>query len=172
MEHLLTKKFYTEVKETALANNSRVHIPSGAVGGFDVLQASMLMEDVKVSMTTEKSPRSLNGAPFLKGRTLSEEKAEEIFSGSAMEAIDHFPENINVAVATASATTGVENTKVSINSIPGFESNRHEIKLTGDTINVTIKIETTPSEDNPKSSSLAAYSVIGLLKNLVSPITF
>lgn len=89
-----------------------------------------------------------------------------------MEAIEHFPENVNVAVDTALATTGVENTKVSIISIPGFESNKHEIKLVGETISVNVIVETTPSKDNPKSSTLAAYSVISLLKNLVAPITF
>lgn len=143
---LADKEFYNKVKETALENNSRVHIPAGAVGGFDVLRASLLMEEVEVSISTEKSPESLNGAPLLKGRRLSEEKAEEIFSGYALEAIDHFPENVNVAVATALATTGVNNTRVSVNSIPGFENNKHEIKLTGETINVTITIETKPSK--------------------------
>ncbi len=166
------KEFYNEMKEAALENNTRVHIPSGAVGGFDVLRASMLMGDVDVSITTDKSPQSLNGAPYLEGRNLSEEEKEEIFNGSALEAIKHFPENVNVAVTTALATVGVENTKVSIKSIPGFKSNKHQIKLVGETINVGIIIETTPSEDNPKSSTLAAYSVISLLKNLVSPITF
>lgn len=169
---LADKEFYKIVKETALENNCRVHIPPGAVGGFDVLGASMLMEDATVSITTEKSPKSLNGAPFLKGRKLSEEKEEEIFCGSAMEAIKHFPKNVNVAVATALATTGVENTNVSIKSIPGSDSNKHKIKLIGDTINVEVIIETTPSKDNPKSSTLAAYSVINLLKELVAPITF
>lgn len=169
---LADKEFYNNIKEAALKNNCQVHIPSGAVGGFDVLSASLLMEDVEVSIITEKSPNSLNGAPFLKGKKLSEEKAEEIFAGFAMEAIEHFPENVNVAVTTALATTGVENTKVSINSIPGFESNKHEIKLVGETISVNIIVETTPSKDNPKSSTLAAYSVISLLKNLVAPITF
>lgn len=169
---LADKEFYNNVKETALKNNSRVHIPSGAVGGFDVLRASMLMEDAEVSITTEKSPRSLDGAPFLKGRKLSEEKPEEVFSGFAKEAIKHFPENVNVAVTTALATTGVEKTKVSINSIPGFESNKHNIKLVGKTVKVNVIIETKPSEENPKSSTLAAFSVISLLENLVSPITF
>lgn len=169
---LADKEFYNSVVRTALGNNSRVHIPSGAVGGFDVLRGSLLMGDVDVSIATAKSPRSLEGAPFLKGRILSEEKEEEIFNGFAKEAIEHFPENVNVAVTTAMATTGVENTKVSIHSIPGFESNRHEIKLVGETVSVNVIVETKPSKINPKSSTLAAYSVISLLRNLVSPITF
>ena len=132
----------------------------------------MLMDDVEASVTTEKSPQSLNGAPILEGRKLSQEKEEEIFTGSAKEAIAHFPETINVAVATALATTGAEHTKVSIKSIPGLESNRHKIKLVGKLVEVDVVVETTPSKDNPKSSALAAYSVISLLENLVSPITF
>lgn len=169
---LADKEFYNNVKEAALENNCRVHVPPGAVGGFDVLRASMLMEDATVSITTEKSPDSLNGAPILKGIKLSEEKEEEIFKGTALEAIAHFPRNVNVAVATALATTGVENTQVSIRSVPGFNSNKHKIKLVGNSVSVDIIIETKPSKDNPKSSTLAAYSVINLLNELVVPITF
>ncbi len=169
---LADKEFYNNLETAASKNKSRIHVPSGAVGGFDVLSASMLMEDAEVSIVSEKSPESLNGAPLLKGRKLSEEKAEEIFSRSAKEAIKHFPENVNVAVITALATTGVENTKVSINSIPGFESNKHEIKLLGETMKINVVVETKPSKNNPKSSTLAAYSVISLLKNLVASITF
>lgn len=165
-------EFYEKMKETALENNSRVHMPSGAIGGFDVLRGSTLMEDVEVSITTEKSPGSLNGAPVLKGRKLSEENIEEVFRGSARQAIEFFPKNINVAVATGLATTGVDNTRVIIRSIPGSTSNKHEIKLVGETVQVNIVIQSTPSEDNPKSSQLAAYSVIALLENLVAPITF
>jgi|SRR5699024_1794530 len=169
---LADNEFYIKIKKAALENNCRVHIPPGAVGGFDVLGASMLMEDAEVSITTEKSPNSLNGAPILEGRKLSEEKEEDVFKGSALEAIKHFPQNVNVAVATALATTVVENTTVSIRSIPRLNSNKHRIRLTGDTVNVEVTIKTTPSKDNPKSSSLAAYSVINLLKELVVPITF
>ena len=166
------KEFYKKVEQAAIDNNSRVHLPSGAVGGFDVLRASMLMEDVEVSIVTEKSPESLNGAPFLNGRLLSEDKVEEVFSGAAKQAIELFPKNVNVAVATALATTGVDNTLTVIRSIPKMSSNKHEIQLTGDTIKVTVVIESSPSVNNPKSSTLAAYSVIALLKNLVSPIVF
>lgn len=164
--------FYKKIKEKALENNSRVHIPSGAVGGFDVLRGAMLMEDAKVSIFTEKAPKSLNGAPFLQGRKLSEENTEEIFRGRAKEAIEFFPKNVNVAVATALVTTGVDNTEVIIKSVPSARSNKHEIQLVGETIKVNVIIDSKPSDNNPKSSTLAAYSVIALLKNLVSPIVF
>lgn len=164
--------FYEMAAQTARENNCRVHLASGAVGGFDVLNSAMLMEDTVVGITTEKSPSSLNGAPFLQGRELSQDKIEEVFSGTAKDAIEVFPKNINVAVATALATTGVDNTKVTIRSIPGMKSNRHSIKLVGDTVKVVIEIESIPSAANPKSSTIAAWSVISLLKRLVAPITF
>lgn len=164
--------FYKTVKETAKENNCRVHLASGAVGGFDVLSSAILMEDSSVEIVTEKSPNSLNGAPFLKGRELSQENVEEVFTGTAKEAIIAFPKNINVAVATGLASVGVDNMNVVIRSVPGMKSNRHTIKLKGDTIKVTVQIESTPSPDNPKSSTIAAWSVISLLRRLISPITF
>jgi aspartate dehydrogenase len=164
--------FFKKVEETARASNSRVHLASGAVGGFDVLNSAILMENSSVEIITKKSPNSLNGAPFLKGRELSQDTMEEVFTGTAKEAIEVFPNNINVAVATALATVGVDNTKVIITSVPGMKSNTHSIKLKGDTVKVLIEIESSPSADNPKSSTLAAYSVISLLKKLVSPIIF
>lgn len=165
-------EFYKKAEEVAKKNNCRVHLASGAVGGFDVLSSATLMGDSRVKITTEKSPNSLKGAPFLENRELSQDEVEEIFAGTAKEAIEAFPKNINVAVATALATVGVDNTSVNIRSLPELASNTHNIVLEGDTVKVSIKIESIPSPDNPKSSSLAAWSVISLLKRLVAPITF
>ena len=164
------ENFYRKAKRAALENNSRVHIPSGAVGGFDVLAGAMLMGDAEVSIESEKSPQSLDGAPYLQGRKLSREEEEEVFRGSAREAIKNFPNNVNVAVATALATSGVDETQVSIHSLPGKKGNKHKISLRGENIKVEIDIESLPSRDNPRSSQLAAYSVIALLQKLVDPI--
>lgn len=165
-------EFYKLARKAAIENGSRVHIPSGAVGGFDVLAAAMLMGDADVEISTEKSPESLNGAGYLEGRQLSQDKREDVFNGFAREAIEGFPKNVNVAVATALATSGVDGTRVSIGSVPGKKGNRHEIGLKGESIDVNISIESLPSKGNPKSSTLAAYSVIALLKRLVDPISF
>lgn len=165
-------EFYRQIENIARRKNSRVHLASGAVGGFDVLSSAVLMGDSSVKVTTRKSPKSLEGAPILEGRELSSENTEEVFNGSSREAIQAFPKNINVAVATGLATVGVDKTNVVIQSVPGMESNSHNILLEGDSVKLSISIDTIPSADNPKSSSLAAWSVISLLKRLVSPITF
>ncbi len=166
------EKFYTLAEKTARENNCRIHMASGAVGGFDVLQSVILMEEASVSITTEKSPASLKGAPALEGRQLSQERTEEIFNGPAREAIKIFPKNINVAVATALATGDVDDTNTIIRSVPGMDSNKHRIQLKGHTVKVTVEIDSKPSPNNPRSSTLAAWSVIALLKKLVSPIVF
>ncbi|NLJ78663.1 MAG: aspartate dehydrogenase [Tissierellia bacterium] len=165
-------EFYTRMERAARENDCRIHMASGAVGGFDVLRSAMLMEDSTVSIVTEKSPNSLKGAPALEGRELSHDMEEEIFNGSAREAIKLFPRNVNVAVATALATVGVDDTNTIIRSIPDMQSNKHNIRLKGDTIRISIEIDSKPTPDNPGSSTLAAWSVISLLKNMVSPITF
>lgn len=166
------EEFLEKAKEAALENNSRVHIPSGAVGGFDVISAASLMEDVEVSITSEKSPKSLGISKTLKNNDFPENTIEEVFNGSADKAIELFPKNVNVAVATGLVGSGIKNTKSVIKSVANAKSNKHSIKLVGDTINVDVIIESKPSKDNPKSSTLAAYSVIALLKNISSPITF
>lgn len=164
--------FYNICKKTAKGNKSRIYIASGAVGGFDVLKTATLIEETQVSIETKKAPASLNGAPCLNGRNLSETETEEVFNGTAANAISAFPKNINVAVATALATTGCENTKVIIKSVPGMKSNLHCINLVGETVKVKVEIESKPSKENPKSSTLAALSVVSLLEKLSSPIVF
>lgn len=166
------RKFLKEAKVAAMDNHCQIHIPSGAVGGFDVLMAANLMESISVKIVTQKSPKSLEGAPFLKGRKLSNENIEEVFVGTAKEAIEYFPKNINVAIATALATVGVSNTETIIRSVPDMVSNKHTIKLNGETIKANIEIASKPSKENPRSSTLAAWSVIAFLKNKVSPISF
>jgi aspartate dehydrogenase len=79
---------------------------------------------------------------------------------------------VNVAVTTALATNAIEKMQVEIVSDPTSKTNCHCIELRSPNANVNIEIASTPSVDNPGSSSLAAWSVIALLKRLASPITF
>src|SRR5690606_37254508 len=60
---LADRDFYEEVQHTAKAHGTRVHLVSGAIGGFDVLGTASLMGDCEVSFDTEKGPRSLKHSP-------------------------------------------------------------------------------------------------------------
>lgn len=164
--------FASRLAEYAEKSKAKVYLASGAIGGFDIMGAARLMGNLKASVINEKSPEALNGAPYLKGRLLDKEKEELLFYGTAREAIDFFPQNLNVAVAAATATSGVDNTSVCLKSVPGMALNTHIIELEGNFGNASLKISSYPSANNAKSSEIAAWSVLYILWKLRRSIVF
>ncbi len=163
--------FYKVLQDTAKENNAVLYIPSGAIGGTDLMRKMTLAADTEVKINTYKAPDSLKGAPYLEDKQLSDSKVEVIFEGSAEEAIKGFPKNINVAVMTALATVGPSETHTVIHSDPKLKANIHEISLRNDQGTADIRVAGMPS-DNPKTSSITPWSVIALLKNIAEPVRF
>ncbi len=168
---LADEDFKKSLISAAQDSGHKLYVVSGAVGGFDLMQIFALMGESKVSIESTKAPRSLNGAPYLNGRELSETEEELVFCGGVQEAISGFPKNVNVAVATALASDN-PNTEVRIRSVPGRAENSHAITIEGEHMKAEIKVTSTPDPVNPKSSVSAAWSVVALLKNLASPVFF
>lgn len=164
--------FARMIQEKAAELNRKIYIASGAIGGFDIMQAAMAQGTVEASIYNIKSPEALEGAPYLEGKPLSQTETEIIFTGNAIEAIKAFPKNVNVAVALAIATVGADQTKVIMQSEPEKKLNTHRIDLKGDFGYAQIEITSTPSPENMRSSAIAAYSVVAKLKNLSSNIVF
>lgn len=165
------KVYLQKIQQLAIANQTHVYLPSGAVGGFDLMGSAALDDNLQVSIQTEKPPKALADAPFLKNIHLSEEEAQPVFHGNAVDAIAAFPKNINVAVAVGLATVGSEQLSVSIISNPSLSTNQHTVELDGEFGHAKIQIMAKPSS-NAHSSKLAAYSVVSLLKRLDSWIGF
>lgn len=162
---------YEKLQQTAREYKAVLYIPSGAIGGFDLMRKMTLVDQPNVKIESSKAPASLNGAPYLEGKALSDTEEELIFDGSAIEAITGFPQNINVAVATALATVGPDMTRTLIRSNPELEANVHEITVENNEVTARIHIASKPG-NNPKSSSITAWSVISLLKNIAEPVRF
>ena len=162
--------FRAAAAQAAEQNGRKIYIASGALGGFDLAQAAALAGALEVRMRTRKPPRALIGAPILGDRKLPDDREEDVFRGSAREAIAAFPQNVNVAVALSLAGVGLDETTVTVSSTPGATRNRHIVELDGAFGSARIEIEARPSPENPKSSLLAAYSVLALLRKLRSPI--
>ncbi|GHV36813.1 L-aspartate dehydrogenase [Synergistales bacterium] len=167
-------EFYAAALDAAKLHKRKIHIASGAIGGFDIMKAAMISTGGKldVKIRNIKNPNALKDSPFLKNSDIDYEKPTVIFSGNALNAIRAFPQNVNVAVALAIATVGVENTHVEVESVPGKADNTHSIELKGDFGRVLIETTSAPSPENPKSSIIAAYSVLAKLKNLNDAITY
>ncbi len=169
-------------KDACKRTGARIYVASGAVGGFDILSALRFRqkqlerqgkkEKLSLCIDNVKAPASLEGAPGLCGRKLSGTEREEVFRGTAREAIAGFPGNVNVAVALACASAGLDETAVSIVSDPCMTENRHSCVAEGAGVRVSMDFASLPDPNNPRSSSLSAWSVLALLESMASPVCF
>lgn len=154
--------------QEALAHGSKIHIPHGAVGGFDVLGTIALMgraggTKVEAGIHTRKGPKSLKGTPLYSDELELGERL--VFHGTTAEAIKLLPTKVNVAVATALATTGAKVATSTITSVPAFIGDDHAITAEGDGVKALVDVYSATSD-------IAGWSVVALLRNLASPIQF
>ncbi|MCC8126853.1 MAG: DUF108 domain-containing protein [Clostridiales bacterium] len=167
---LADDQLYSQLLSSAQENHTKIYIPSGAIGGLDIMQTLQVMGNTTGIIETRKAPDSLNGAPYLNGHPLSNQHRETAFQGTAREAITGFPKNVNVAVASALASAGIDQMQVIIESCPGQTENIHKITCKNDLAKAVIEISSSPDPTNPKSSTITAWSIVALLKSLASPI--
>lgn len=155
--------FYEEVCQAALRGGAKVYIASGATGGFDVLQTAALMGDATAEFFNEKGPDALKGTPVYDDSLQREQKT--VFEGTASEAIRLFPTKVNVTVAAARASVGPESLHVRMLSTPGFKGDTQRVEIRNNQVHATVDVYS-------RTSEIAAWSVVRVLRNLVSPIVF
>jgi aspartate dehydrogenase len=163
---------YPEVIAESRRTGCRLYVPSGAIAGLDGIKSACVGQITHVTMTTRKPPNGLEGAPYLERKGISlaglmEEK--EVFSGSAREACQGFPANVNVSAAVSLAGIGADRTRIRIVAVPGLERNCHDIEIEGEFGRLHIHIENVPSE-NPKTGRLTALSIIRSVQDVVDPV--
>ncbi len=151
-------QFLDEISALTKKNGRHMYLPSGAIGGLDLLKSANALNGLKrVQITTRKSPASLG---------MDGDCPEEIlFEGSAREAIQRFPKNVNVALVLALAGIGVEKTGVRVIADPAIARNTHTIEAEGSFGYMHLKVENNPMPTNPKTSLLAALSILAALQN-------
>ena len=167
---LADSSFRAEVAEMARKNHTKVHIASGAIGGFDVLQTISLMAEAghlaeTAGLVTHKGPQSLRDTPVYTEKLLADTEESCVVSGTAAEAVAILPTKVNVAVAAALATTGPDIATSKVFSVPGFIGDDHCISAEIDGVKATLDIYS-------RDADIAGWSVVALLRNLVSPIMF
>lgn len=160
---------YPDIVMHLKRSNSRAYLPSGALCGLDGVRAmkEMGIESVKIAST--KPPKGFVGAPYIikndidldavTGKTL-------IFEGNAHEASEGFPANINVAATLSIAGVGASYTRVEIWADPDATGNAHEITVCSQYSTIHSRVENMPDPMNPKSSVLAAQSIVACLRNM------
>lgn len=155
------------------AAGSRVVLPSGSIGGLDAVSALNALGHLEsVSITTAKAPAGLATAPYVvnSGMQLSQTEAQVLFEGSAVDAVQAFPSNVNVAAALSLAGVGGERTRVTVVSDPSLTRTRHTIEAAGSSGRVSVQVESSPNPLNPGSSYLSALSAIAHLRQLAAEV--
>ena len=135
------------------------------------LRTAALMGVEKATFESTKSPKSLSGAPGLMGVELPADRETLAFEGGVEEAVRGFPKNINVAAATASAADA-PNVRVRLVARPGLTVNTHHIDVKAGEMHCELFFHSAYDPKNPRSSTSTAWSVLALLKNLESPISY
>lgn len=162
--------FFSQVIKNVEENDINLYLPSGAIAGIDAIK-SVKSSISYVTLTTTKNPNSLKDSPFFKKTNLSLDSLKKrtlIFEGSAIEAVQNFPANVNVAALLGLAGIGVEKTKVNVIADPSIRINKHEIKVIGKFGELIVRVKNVPSPNNPKTSYLAILSVIESLRSITT----
>jgi aspartate dehydrogenase len=156
----------TTIRDALRNSSARVRLPAGAVPGIDALSAARLAGLTKVSLQSSKPPSAWLGSAAEATCQLDALKTPTlIFQGDAREAAISFPRNANVAATVALAGLGFEHTWVRLVADPTLSQNVHRLEAQGTFGEMTLEVRAHPMPDNPRTSYLAALSIMRLLEN-------
>jgi aspartate dehydrogenase len=137
--------------------SSKVHVPSGAIGGLDALSSAALAGVDEVVLVSRKNPRAFD---------LNNRETKVVYEGSAEEAAMLYPREMNVA-ATLALTVKPAKVKVQVLSDPAVQRNTHEFQVKWRFGEMLLRFANDPHPENPRTSALAAWSAIRLLQTLL-----
>lgn len=158
---LADERFRKRLVDEARKRGTKIYLPSGAVCGVDGLKAGALGGLKSVTLVTTKPPEALG---------LKTDKWTIVFEGSAREAVQKFPQNVNVAAVLSIAGLGFDETRVQVVADPLATRNQHKIIAEGAFGRFRVEVENLPSPTNPKTSHLASLSAIATLKRIFEPV--
>jgi aspartate dehydrogenase len=162
---------WRDMQAAAKRSTAQLKLVAGALPGVDALAAGRLAGLTKVTLRSSKPPKAWSGTPAEKSHDLAAITTPTvIFSGNAREAALAFPKNANVAATAALAGFGFEATSVELVADPRVTQNVHHLEAEGAFGKLILEINANPSPDNPKTSHMAALSIMRVLDNEVAGI--
>lgn len=175
-----------DARRALLAGPGKVHVTSGAIGGFDLwaaLAESNAVDTVKIRTT--KNAEALIQDWMNDDERAALENATEpfvLFSGRPSDAIAKFPGNVNVSIALAWATRGrgasddellersLERVTVELVASPNLVDTRHDIEVSGSAGSFSLVSESGSNPVNPKTSAITALSVAHTLRHALASL--
>ena len=160
-----------DLRSVAASGGTRLQIQTGALAGVDALASARPMGIDSVEHRIVKPPAAWRGTPAEAHCDLDAlDTAVTFFRGSAREAARDFPKNANVAMTSALAGIGPDATRISLVADPAATTNRHELEAHGGFGHLATTIANQPLPTNPKTSALAALSLVRAIRNRADTI--
>lgn len=139
---------------------ARLILPSGAIGGLDLLRAVALAGDVEVTYTGTKPPLAWVGSAAEDRVDLTAlDQPATFFQGTGRAAALAFPKNANVVAALALAGAGFDRMQVNLIADPQARGNQHSYSVASPLCRYTMSIEATPSSGNARTSQTTVLSI-------------
>ena len=149
------------LEAAAQKGKTQLEFATGAIGGIDALSSAKIGGLSQVRYVARKPPLGWAGTPAETVMDLATiTKPTEHFRGPAREAALRYPKNANVAAMVALAGLGLDATEAVLIADPTAKGNHHAIEASGTFGTITIQLEGKTLPDNPKSSALAAMSMV------------
>ena len=160
-----------QMTDAAVAGNAQLHIHPGALGGIDALAAARASGIAEVEHRIEKPPAAWADTPAESLCDLNSlTEPFEFFTASAAETAAKFPKNANVAMTTALASLGPEQTRITLVADPSAAMNSHHIRASGTFGRMSLSLMNTPLPDNPKTSAMTVFNLARSITNRTSTI--
>ena len=164
---------FPDLLDLAEQSAGRILVPSGALSGIDGVNALHSMGITSATIRSTKKPMAYDGAPHIIDNDIDLTAITQpqcLFEGNALDAAKAFPANVNVAATLSLAALGPENTFVEVWADPAAPGNSHEIDVQGAYSSTKGRVDNRPDPDNPKTSMLAAHSIIATLKSMTEKV--
>jgi len=160
--------------EAARAGGTTLRLATGAIGALDALACARHGKLDEVTYIGRKPPAGWKGSAAEDVMSLDGplDRAATHFEGTAREAALRYPKNANVAAAVALAGLGLDATRAQLIADPSIQANVHEVHARGDFGHLRFRIAGDTLPGNPRTSALAAMSVVAALSDMTSPIVF
>lgn len=161
----------SDLRNAAAAGSARLILPSGAIGGIDLLAAMAAAGGLNVNYRGTKPPAAWRGTPAEERIDLNAlTEATVFYTGTAREIAQAFPKNANVAATLGLAGAGLDATRVELVADPGAAGNRHAYRVTSPLGDFEVNIANHPSAGNAKTSAATIYSVLREIRNRNGPV--